>query len=262
MLYIPEKIQNIIGSETYESDHVGMSDGDIRIFKDKVLKIRTDTEEARNEIQAMQWLSGQLSVPKIISYESKGSNSYLLMTKTKGRMACDKVFMNNPEKLTEILGKALKELWKVDISNCPLDWTLNKKLQAAEYAVENDLVNIENAEPETFGVNGFTDARELLQWLTKHRPAEELVLSHGDFCLPNIFIAKDDTISFIDLGRTGISDKWCDIALCYRSLKDNYNGRYMTEEYPEFDPNLLFEKIGIEPNWEKIQYYTLLDELL
>lgn len=261
MINLPKKIQNIIGLEPYEADHVGMSGSDIRIFTDKVLKIRTDDEEALNERKAMQWLRGQISVPYIIMHESKDGNSYLLMTKVNGRKACDNALMNNPKKLTELLAKALKELWKVDISDCSLDWTLKRKLQVAKFNVENNLVDMENVEPGTFGENGFKDPEELLQWLTEHYAAEELVLSHGDFCLPNIFIADDETISYIDLGRTGVSDKWCDIALCYRSLKHNYTGKYMTAEYHDYNPNMLFEQLGIEPDWEKIKYYILLDEL-
>lgn len=248
---IPEKIQNIIETEPYEIDRVGMSGGDVRIFTDKVLKIRTDSEQARNEINAMQWLAGKLSVPHVIVHESKDGNSCLLMTKVKGKMACDNAFMKNPKKLTKLLAKALKKLWAIDISACPLDWTLNKKLQAAEFAVESNSVNIEDAEPETFGENGFKNPEELLKWLTEHYTEQELVLSHGDFCLPNIFIADDETISYIDLGKTGVADKWCDIALCYRSLKHNYAGKYTAEKYPEYDPNMLFEQLGIEPDWEK-----------
>ena len=34
------------------------------------------------------------------------------------------------------------------------------------------------------------------------------------------------SFSAFDLGRAGIADKWCDIALCYRSLTHNYDGSY------------------------------------
>ena len=37
--------------------------------------------------------------------------------------------------------------------------------------------------------------------------------------------------------------------------------KYGGEEYPEFDPEMLFEKLGFESDWEKIRYYNLLDEL-
>lgn len=58
---------------------------------------------------------------------------------------------------------------------------------------------------------------------------------------------------FIDLGRAGIADKWQDIALCVRSLKHN------VQDHKYID--LLFKHLDIEPNYEKIKYYILLDEL-
>ena len=63
------------------------------------------------------------------------------------------------------------------------------------------------------------------------------------------------------LGKTGIGDKWNDIALCYRSLKHNFDGTYGGKVYAKFNPDMLFEKLAIKPNWEKINYYLLLDEL-
>lgn len=261
MIDMPDSIKSKLENLKYEMDSVGMSGSGILLFDDKVLKIQEDSDEAKNEVQAMRWLEGSLSVPKVIAHEYKDGKSYLLMTRVAGRMACDKRYMRNPEELTELLAQALQELWQVDISTCPLDWRLDRKLEAARFYVENNLVDTDNVEPETFGPDGFKDPEDLLQWLITHRPAEELVLSHGDFCLPNIYIEDDGKFNFIDLGRTGIADKWQDIALCYRSLKHNFAGKYDGEEYPEFDPKMLFEKLGLEPDWEKIKYYILMDEL-
>lgn len=77
-------------------------------------------------------------------------------------------------------------------------------------------------------------------------------------------IGMSDSSVLLDLGKTGIADKWCDIALCYRSLSNNYSGKYKHRRNridSEYDDLLLFRKLGIEPDWEKIRYYILLDEL-
>ena len=261
MIDMPNNIKNKLENLTYEIDNMGMSGSGILLYADKVLKVQEDSDEAANEVQTMQWLTGRLSVPKVILHEYKDGKSYLLMTRVSGRMACDERCMRDPGKLTGLLAQALQELWRVDVSTCPLDWRLDRKLRAARFYVENNLVDTENVEPETFGPGGFKNPEDLLQWLTTHRPAEELVLSHGDFCLPNIFIECNGKCSYIDLGRTGIADKWQDIALCYRSLKHNFSGKYAGEKHREFDPNMLFEKLELTSDWEKIRYYILLDEL-
>ena len=94
-------------------------------------------------------------------------------------------------------------------------------------------------------------------------------MSHGDYCLPNLFGVGERVTGFIDLGRSGVGDKWCDIAICFRSLNHNYSGKYQKkyqEKYQKkanmvYDEMLLFRELGIKPDWEKIKYYILLDEL-
>ena len=261
MFNIPDSIKKELKNETYDLDSVGLSGSSILLFSDKVLKIQDNSDEADHEVRAMQWLEGHLSVPKIIVHEFSGNKSYLLMTRAVGQMSCSEYYLDDSEKLTSMLAQALHELWKIDISDCPLDRSLERKLEMARYRVKNNLVDMENVEPDTFGPDGFEDPEALLQWLIAHKPTEELVLSHGDFCLPNIYIEDEKKISFIDLGRTGVADKWQDIALCYRSLKYNYDGKYGGKEYPGYEPNMLFDKLGLAPDWEKIRYYILLDEL-
>jgi kanamycin kinase/aminoglycoside 3'-phosphotransferase-3 len=87
------------------------------------------------------------------------------------------------------------------------------------------------------------------------------VLSHGDFCLSNVLIENGKLSGFIDLGETGVGDKWRDIALLYRSLRHNSGGYYGGKVYPDFNPDMLFDTLGIEPDHNKLRFYTLLDEL-
>ena len=261
MIDIPDNIKNLIREEKYSIDDVGMSDSKVIVFDDKILKIPNTSEEAENEFRVMEWLQGKLPVPKVLGYEKDDKNTYLLMTKVPGEMACADKFLKDPDQLTTILVAGLHALWQVDINSCPCNWNLERKLQKAKYAVANNLVDIEDAEPDTFGENGFENPNHLLEWLLSNKPEEELVFSHGDFCLPNILIENGEVSGYIDLGRTGISDKWQDIALCYRSLLHNFDGKYTGKQYQGFYAEVFFEKLGLEPNWEKIRYYILLDEL-
>ena len=75
------------------------------------------------------------------------------------------------------------------------------------------------------------------------------------------FIDNGEFTGLIDLDDVRIGDKWRDIALCYRSLKWNSEGVYGDKIYPNVNPDQLFDALGIEPNWEKIRYFILLDEL-
>lgn len=258
---IPESIRRKIENGSCNIDHIGMSDSKVLLFADQVLKIQERSDETDNEVQVLEWLDGRVLAPRLIAQESRGDKSYLLMTRVQGKMACDECYMKDPKRLTDLLAQALKSLWQIDISDCPLRWTLDRKLEAARYNIENDLVDTENVEPDTYGPDGFENPAALLSWLIENKPAEDLVFTHGDFCLPNIFITENGNAGFIDLGRAGLSDKWQDIAICYRSLRDNYSGKYGGEAYPGYEPDMLFEKLGLVPDWGKIRYYILLDEL-
>ena len=266
----PPQISAIIKDKPYSQDDIGMSQSKVLIFDDMVLKIEKRTEwkekfdyyKTQNIVNVMNWAKDFLNVPKVLCFEQTKEFDYLLMSKVTGKMACDSDFLENSDLLLELLAKTLKKMWAIDVKSCPRVNSLENKLALAEYFVKNNLVDVEDAEPSTFGPNGFENPEALLKWLKENKPKTyEPVLSHGDFCLPNVFFEGENLSGLIDLGDFCVADKYQDLALCYRSLKHNFDGSFGVKIYKDFNPDLLFEKLGIEPDWEKIRYYTLLDEL-
>lgn len=260
-LILPENIKKIVSGKEFRLNNIGMSKAKIFVFDDYVLKIENKCDKTDETVNMMRWLDGKVPVPKVICYEEDSEFQYLLMSRITGKMSCDEEFLSQPQILTKKLAEALNMLWSVDISDCPRIISLDSELKEARYRVENNLVDIKNAEPNTFGEGGFKDPADLLDWLYENKPDYEPVLSHGDLCLPNIFIDGDRISGFIDLNDIGIADKWKDIALCYRSLRWNAEGAYGGKVYPDVRSSMLFEALGIKPDMDKIRYYILLDEL-
>lgn len=260
-LYLPEKIRNAVYGKSYIADDIGMSDSSVLIFDDMVLKIQSVSRCSENEHIMMDWLKNKVSVPECVFDITENGKNYLLMSKIKGKMSCEDEFMKNPRLLISTLADAINGLWNVDISECPINNCLSTTLKKAEYRVEHGLVDVNDAEPETFGKDGFKDPEELLDWLYDNKPDEDLVLSHGDFCLPNVFIENGKFSGFVDIGRMGIADRYQDIALCCRSLHHNFSGVYSGKEYRGYDEKMFFDELGIEADYDKIRYYILLDEL-
>ncbi len=263
---LPDTIKNLIAGKPYTVDSFGKSGSSVFIFDDSVLKIvdahdKSIREHNETSVQVMRWLDGKLPVPKVLAYEADADFQYLLMSRISGKMSCDEYYLEHPRELCRLLAQAFRMLWSVDLTGCPRERTIENELEEAKYRVENNLVDLEDAEPDTFGAGGFENPQALLAWLQSHKPEYEPVLSHGDFCLPNIFLKDDQVSGFIDLGAAGIGDKWRDIALCHRSLRHNCDGTFGGKIYPDVNPDLLLEELGIEPNNEKIRYYILLDEL-
>ena len=258
--FFPEKIKEMLDGKEYMADEIGKSQSLVRIYDDSVLKVEKEREKLPKMIEVMQWLDGKLPVPKVIYTEVYDGYRYLVMSRVTGRIACDPYYMEKPEELLTLLAESLKMLWSIDISDCPRVCDIEDDLEEAKYRVEHNLVDLDDVEPETFGEGGFKDPEELLKWLCDNKPETEPVFSHGDFCLPNVLFENGKVSGLIDLVEAGISDKWRDIALCYRSLRWNAEGDF-GKVYKDVNKDDLFKKLGIEPDWKKIRYHILLDEL-
>ncbi len=260
-LSLPDPIRILAEDRTYTEDAVGLSGARILLFEDRVLKIMPRDPENRKTAEVMEWLKGRLPVPEVMAFETRDDLDYLFMTRLSGRMASDPVCLQTGDRLTERLAEVLLRIWETDLSGCPRNFGLDEDLAAAETQVERGLVDIDRAEPDTFGPGAFRDPEALLFWLKENRPEEDFVLSHGGFCLPNILFEGDTLSGLIDLGGCGKADRWKDAALCLRSLRHNLDGTYGGPVYPPPDETRFMDVLGVRPDPEKIRYYTLLDEL-
>lgn len=258
---LPESIKAHIAEETGHTDQIGMSGSCIVLYEKYVLKIEDVTPYTAESIAAMDWFSHRIPAPKVIVHEIRDGKSYLLMSRTPGKMSCDPEFLDQPGILLSALAKGMRTLWDTETDGCPRDRTLPHLLAEARFRVENDLVDMDNVEPETFGEGGFRDPAALMVWLEENQVPSVPVLTHGDYCLPNIFLENGRFSGFVDTGDAGLGEKWRDIALCYRSLRSNMGGAYGGKVYNDFDPDSLFSALGIRPDWDQIRYHLLLDEL-
>lgn len=258
---LPKSIARKVAGLTWTCDDVGMSGSTILLSNDHVLKIEKISRSSKNETKQLGWLDGKLPVPKIIEAVVLDGYSFLLMSRLTGEMSCSEKSFQNIEATVIALANGLKMLWQIDVSNCPCSNVVSEKLIQAKYSIENSLVNTDNFNPETFGSEGFKDIPDLYEYLNRNRPNEDLVFSHGDYCLPNVFITGCEATGFLDWGNGGIADRWQDIALCVRSFRHNYMEYtgYNEAAYQKYK-KLLFQELDIAPDEEKIRYYILLDE--
>ncbi len=262
-MFLPKEIKTILGNQEYTRNNIGMSASEVLIFPEYVLKVQDRTAETDNERDIVEWLNGRIAVPNIAAYCVENDKAYTLMTRVTGKMLCDEEFLNDSSRLIKLMAEGLRILWDVKVDGCGLRVSrLEERLKKARQNVENGLVDVLDAESETFGEGGYANPEALLQWLEQNRPQEDIVLTHGDFCLPNIFAENDKISGFIDLGKMGPADRWQDLALALRSLKHNALGVYNNgKAYFNFEPQMLLDELGIEMDEEKYKYYLLLDQL-
>lgn len=217
------------------------------------LKRYTDAARFARERDSALWLRGRLPVPEVVCAIEDGGYFWLLNTALEGQMSFLPPFgETNADLSVRLLAEGLEMIRAVDISECPFDQRLDVKLAEARRNVESGRVTMEHWEEET----EFSSPEALLEWLERNRPDEVLRFSHGDYCMPNIYVGGTPprVTGFVDLGLCGVADEWCDLALCARTMGYNrVDGDGRTDE--------LFRLLGIKRDEEKLRYFVLLDEL-
>ena len=209
------------------------------------------SEELVSERARLEWLRGKLPVPAVEAFAVADEYSFLLLSEVPGTMACDQVFADDPPTLVRLLADGMRQLHQLNVTGCPFDMRLDIQLARAERRLRAGLVDEGDFDAERLGMR----AGDLYEQLLRDRPAsEDLVFTHGDYCLPNIMIDRDHGCisGFIDLSRAGAADRYQDLALAARSLAYNVGPGY---------ESLLWGAYGLqEPDEAKIAYYQLLDE--
>jgi len=251
-MYFPKEIEQFIKNMKCIKDSEGMSKADVyQLFdseKTYYLKVERRCDETIREHGMYQWLKGKLPLPEIICESYENGIDYLLIEKVKGIMLESEYYSNNPEQLVKLAAEGLKLLWSVPISKCPFDASIESKLKKAKEQIDN---RKKVCVDKNIYTDGFNNEQDVYEYLISNMPKEDKVLSHGDYCFNNYFAYNNHISGFIDMGRGGVGDRYQDIALCVRELMD----------YDETYTELLFHYLNIKPDYEKIRYYILLDEL-
>jgi kanamycin kinase/aminoglycoside 3'-phosphotransferase-3 len=260
--YLPAKLQSRLEGYISKADNVGRSSSRVVRFsnaKEAVfLKVDERLADLRRECDVLRWLSGKLPVPKVLDWVEDDGVGYLLMSESEGRMCCDETDGDVVLASPKALAQGIKLFQSIDIHDCPFDHRLDKELSRAAYNIKHNLVDMDDWEHGS--KNAFETPENLLKFLEANRPDEDLCFCHGDYCLPNVFFDGENVTGFIDLGNAGIADRYEDIAMCVRSLGYNLEiSGHGAAKQRAIDE--LFSHLGIVPDWDKINYYILLDEL-
>lgn len=258
MIDLPHDLHRLIGAADWREIEVGHSGTTVyqieRAHDTLYLKVASGYQvcELDEEVDRLRWLRGRLSVPQVLYAGDADNRRYLLMTAAPGLTAIDPDLTLAPETITRLLAEGMKAMHTLDITDCPYDHRLDQRLLLARGRMMQGLVDEMDFDSDRQG----RTANAVYADLLATRPAnEDLVFTHGDYCLPNILIdPQQQRISgFIDLGRAGMADRHQDIALCARSLAYNLGASWIPLLFDTYD------REHIDP--AKIDFYRMLDEL-
>lgn len=82
---------------------------------------------------------------------------------------------------------------------------------------------------------------------------EDLVVCHGDYCLPNALISDGHVCGYVDLGELGVADRWWDLAIATWSVTWNLG--------PGWE-DLFLETYGVERDHRKSNFFRLLYDMV
>lgn len=231
MISVSSSIEKIISGKNLIENNIGESGA--KVYKIESLTpnengyLKIQHKESlfgvNHEFEVFKFLSGKVKVPKVISYDYP----YLITTEIKG-VCSFHVEESKRFHTVKLIAKALKELHSLDIKNCGLYSEFEHELRSNQYTAS--------------------------QLATK--PEDDYVFVHGDACLPNFIIYEDKFNGFIDMGTSGIGNRYEDLAYCTWSILYNFKDeKYVNaffsqygEEYYCKDKINFYIKYMVEPS--------------
>ncbi|MBB4235483.1 APH(3') family aminoglycoside O-phosphotransferase [Rhizobium esperanzae] len=205
--------------------------------------------ELADEAERLAWLKASgLPCPDVFARESDGERDWLLIGALPGIDLASASALTQLARV-ELLAVALLDLHRLPISSCPFDHRLEKRLSAAKARMEAGIVDEEDFDAARLG----RSAAALFAELLRTKPVDEdLVVTHGDACLPNFIATEEGFSGYIDCSRLGVADRHQDIALACRSIADNFGEALMQP---------FLDRYGLPaPDPAKLDFFQLLDE--
>jgi aminoglycoside 3'-phosphotransferase II len=201
-----------------------------------------------DERARLAWAHGRgLPCPRPVALAEHDGAAWLAMTALPGRDLASTDLA--PGRIVDLLVEALRRLHAEPIEACPFDQRLDVRLPVAAARVDAGAVDESDFDAPCLGLS----ARAVLAEVLALRPREDdLVVAHGDACLPNFIAAPGRPTGLVDLGRLGVADRHQDLALARRSVAYNLGDAW---------GEAFLAAYGGPVDRRRLDYYQLLDEL-
>ena len=159
----------------------------------------------RREAEMTAFFCGKGLAAEVLRYESL-DRDWLLTRAVPGEDCTFRGYLEDPKRLSALLGEKLRMLHEVSTAGCPVTDHTGAYLPAV-------------AEGQARGrFDGSYYHREGLTEAAARRTVQETapllkneVLLHGDYCLPNVMLEDWRFSGFIDLDHGGIGDRHIDL---------------------------------------------------
>ncbi len=159
----------------------------------------------RREAEMTAFVHEKGAAAEVLHYQSL-DRDWLLTRARPGEDCTFRAYLEDPKRLSDLLGELLRRLHEMSTAGCPVaDHT------AGYLATAKEGQALGRFDPNFFHKEGLTeeDARRIIQEFSPGLKNE--VLLHGDYCLPNVMLDDWKFSGFIDLDHGGIGDRHIDL---------------------------------------------------
>ncbi len=260
--HLPEDLSLMIKGCKFHQNTIGESRSHVYEIQDTdkekryYLKINEPETgyELMNSCQILKWIDSRLPVPKVLYYSKTGGKEYLLQEKIKGVVSFSQRLYPKRRMVLVLLASGLAKIHSLSYEDIPpsLIYTNKRLLSIAEKRLKKGLVKIDNFDIKWQD----EDPYQLLARLKEKSKefTEQLVFSHGDYCLPNILIHTNTVSGFVDWIHGGVYDQYYDLAAVIWSITWNFGEKYVQ--------NFLNLYGKTDVNWNKIRFYQQINSFL
>ena len=204
----PSELQSVLsGAKLFDSSCSPEAEV-IFIDKDDGYFLKSSTQGSlKTEADMTQFFHSKGLAPNVLAYIS-GEKDWLFTKKARGDDCVAAKYIEQPERLVDILAEQLYLLHHMDFTECPVKNHTERYIATAKKNYKTD--NYDKSHfPDSWGYSSGEEAYAVIE--TQGRLLQSDTLLHGDYCLPNIILDDWKFSSFIDVDCGGVGDKHVDI---------------------------------------------------
>ena len=166
---------------------------------------------------------------EVLAYLTEGERDWFLTRAVRGEDCTHASYLEDPKRLSALLGETLRALHELPCDGCPAPDYLNQYLTLAETNYRTGNYD-KSAFPDSFGYASAEEAWAVLSEGRRLLCADTLI--HGDYCLPNVMLDGWRFSGFIDVGNSGVADRHIDLfwgawTLWFNLHTDAYRHRFL-----------------------------------
>ena len=213
------------------------------ILKTRDVRLRPQESDLLTETVALSWLRDKLSVPELQCFHVEGDMQYMLMAQMEGVTGIHPEVTGDPANLVLVFAKGLREVHALGTESCTLDWRMSRYYAWAEGLIKSGALDeyIPEGETRTFFEKQLSEIKEGVP------DEEDLVFTHGDYCLPNVMFQDGKLSGYIDLGYAGVGDRYLDFVAARGTIRRNLGEEWVGP---------FFHAYGLEePDQDKLNAY-------